>query len=38
MDKPLKCFAGKTPSQLIEEKRTADLIRYLESLESGFVG
>jgi len=35
---PQKSFNYKTPLQLIEEGRAADLIRYLASFESGFVG
>jgi hypothetical protein len=34
----LKSFGGKTAWQLVREERTEDLLRYLSSLESGFVG
>ncbi len=35
---PLDTFDGKTPLQLVEEGRAGDLLRYLASVESGFVG
>jgi hypothetical protein len=34
----LKPLGGKTAWQLVREERTKDLLRYLSSLESGFVG
>ncbi|WP_157971404.1 MbcA/ParS/Xre antitoxin family protein [Dyella sp. C9] len=38
LNQPLKEFGGKTPLELIAEGRTNDVIGYLESIESGFVG
>lgn len=38
LDRPLASFSGKTPLQLIEEGRADDVIGYLQSFESGFVG
>jgi uncharacterized protein (DUF2384 family) len=35
---PLATFGGKTPLQLIDEGRTDDVVGYLESIQSGFVG
>lgn len=34
----LKAFSEKTPAQLVLEGRTADLLRYIESLEQGPAG
>lgn len=38
LKQPLATFGGKTPLQLIAEGRTDDVIGYLESIESGYVG
>lgn len=38
LKQPLATFGGKTALQLIDEGRTNDVIGYLESIESGFVG
>jgi hypothetical protein len=35
---PLKEFGGRTPENLISMGRTEDLIAYLDSISSGFVG
>jgi hypothetical protein len=34
----LQCFGGKTAWQLVREKRAGDVLRYLRSIESGFLG
>jgi hypothetical protein len=34
----LQCFGGRTAWQLVREKRAADVLAYLRSVESGFVG
>lgn len=38
LSQPLASFWDKTPLQLIDEGRTDSVVRYLESIESGFVG
>lgn len=38
LSQPLATFGGKTALQLIAEGRTDDLIGYVESFESGYVG
>lgn len=38
LSQPLATFGGKTPLQLIDEGRTDDVVGYLESIQSGFVG
>jgi len=38
LNQPLATFDGKTPLQLIDEGRTDSVLRYLESVASGFVG
>lgn len=38
MNEPLSPFRYKTPLTLIRERRADDLIAYLDSIESGFVG
>ena len=38
LNQPLKDFDGKTPLQLIAEDCTDDVIGYLQSFDSGFVG
>lgn len=38
LSQPLATFAGKTVLELIAEGRTHDVIGYLQSCESGFVG
>jgi hypothetical protein len=38
LSQPLATFAGKTAPELIAEGRTDDVIGYLQSCESGFVG
>jgi uncharacterized protein (DUF2384 family) len=35
---PLQTFSYRTPMQLIEQERTDDLVRYIESLQGGFSG
>jgi Protein of unknown function (DUF2384) len=35
---PLAAFAGKTALELVAEGRTDDVIGYLQSCESGYVG
>jgi hypothetical protein len=34
----LQCFNGKTACELVREKRAADVLGYLRSIESGFLG
>ena len=38
LSQPLASFWDKTPLQLIDEGRTDSVVRYLESIQSGFVG
>lgn len=38
MDEPIASFRGKTAYQLAVEGRALDVVHYLASLESGFVG
>ena len=38
LSQPLATFAGKTALELIDEGRTDDVIGYLQSITSGFVG
>lgn len=38
LSQPLASFGDKTPLQLIDEGRTDSVVRYLESIQSGFVG
>lgn len=38
LDQPLRTFQGNTPRQLIEMGRTNDVLSYLASIESGYVG
>ncbi len=38
LDQSLPTFLGRTPRQLIEEGRADDVLGYLASIESGFVG
>lgn len=38
LSQPLATFGGKTALELIAEGRTNDVIGYLESFESGYVG
>ncbi|PXV60546.1 Protein of unknown function [Dyella jiangningensis] len=38
LSQPLTTFAGKTALELIAEGRTDDVIGYLQSCESGYVG
>lgn len=38
LSQPLATFAGKTALELIAERRTYDVIGYLQSCESGCVG
>lgn len=38
LNQPLEEFGGKTPLQLVAEGRTDDVIGYLQSFESGYVG
>lgn len=38
LDQPLSTFHGRTPRQLINEGRADDILSYLASIESGFVG
>ncbi|WP_079217744.1 antitoxin Xre/MbcA/ParS toxin-binding domain-containing protein [Herbaspirillum robiniae] len=37
-NKPLPCFDEKTPQELVIEGRAADVMRYLQSIDSGFSG
>lgn len=34
----LSTFDGKTPAQLVDEGRVADVLRYIEVLDAGFCG
>lgn len=38
LEQPLKAFHGRTPAQLILAGNAGAVCRYLESIESGFVG
>ena len=38
LNQPLATFDGKMPLELIAEGRTDDVMGYLQSCESGFVG
>lgn len=38
LDRPLPTFRGVTPRQLIGAGRANDVLSYLASIESGFVG
>lgn len=38
LSQPLATFGGKTALELIAEGRTDDVIGYLQSFESGYVG
>ena len=38
LDQSLPTFHERTPRQLIEDGRTQDVLNYLASIESGFVG
>lgn len=38
LQEPLTTFGGKTALELVAEGRTDDLLAYLASIESGFVG
>lgn len=38
LDRPLAAFGGQTPEALVASGRTNDVIRYLDSFSSGFVG
>lgn len=38
LQRPLRAFADRTPMQLIAAGEAERLVRYLASLESGFVG
>jgi len=38
LSQPLAAFAGKTALELVAEGRTDDVIGYLQSCESGYVG
>ena len=38
LDQPLTTFHCRTPRQLIDEGRANDILSYLASIESGFVG
>jgi uncharacterized protein (DUF2384 family) len=35
---PLPPFDYKTPQDLVSERRTEDIIRYIQSLQAGFTG
>lgn len=34
----LSAFDGRTPAQLVDEGRIADVLRYIEVLDAGFCG
>ncbi|WP_158543525.1 antitoxin Xre/MbcA/ParS toxin-binding domain-containing protein [Dyella solisilvae] len=38
LEEPLAAFRGKTPLQLVAEGQADDLLAYIASVESGFVG
>lgn len=38
LDHPLSTFHGSTPRQLIDEGRAKDVLSYLASIDSGFLG
>ncbi|WP_175472803.1 MbcA/ParS/Xre antitoxin family protein [Luteibacter sp. 329MFSha] len=38
LQEPIATFGGKTPLELVAEGRTDDLLGYIQSFESGYVG
>ncbi|MEO6922772.1 MAG: MbcA/ParS/Xre antitoxin family protein [Bryocella sp.] len=38
LTEPLSTFGGKTPQELVVKGRAGDVLAYLESITSGFVG
>lgn len=38
LQEPIAAFGGETASELVAEGRTNDLLDYIQSFESGYVG
>ena len=38
LERPLAAFGGQTPETLVASGRADDVIKYLDSVSSGFVG